>query len=148
MVFGRGEVDCRLGGAGCGSGRSRIEHRRFHQPADAGPFAWGAAAPPNLEYGVVRRFPMRWEVAWGGEAGLPHGTTWFGLRTMFRAARSSEALQASGLWRAGTPGSRWRGNPGLWKSSPTGNGPVDGVRGGEGRLLVGRWGRRERAELD
>jgi hypothetical protein len=22
---------------------------------------------------------------------------------------------------AGTPGSRWRGNPGLWKSSPTGN---------------------------
>jgi hypothetical protein len=54
---------------------------RLHQPADAGPFAWGAAAPPNLEYGAVRRFPMRWEVAWGGEAGLPHGTTWVGLRT-------------------------------------------------------------------
>jgi len=30
---------------------------------------------PNLEYGVVRRFPMRREVGRGGEPGLPHGTT-------------------------------------------------------------------------
>jgi hypothetical protein len=44
------------------------------------------------------------------------------------ARRSSEALQASGFWWAGTPGSRWRGNPGLWKSSPTGNVPVGVVR--------------------
>ena len=72
---------------------------RFHQPADAGPFAGAAARPPNLEYGAVRRFPMRCEVAWSGEAGLPHGRTWCGLRTMFRTARSSEALQASGtVW--------------------------------------------------
>jgi len=40
--------------------------------------------------------------------------------------RSSEALQASGFWWAGTPGSRWRGNPGLWKSSPTGNVRIEG----------------------
>jgi hypothetical protein len=76
MVFARGEVDGRLGDWGGGSGPSRIEHRRFHQPADAGPFAWEAAAPPNLEYGAVRRFPMRCEVAWDGEVGLPHSRTW------------------------------------------------------------------------
>ena len=33
---------------------------------------------------------------------------------------------------AGTPGSRWRGNPGLWKSSPSGN-----VRNGEVELGLG-----------
>jgi hypothetical protein len=32
-----------------------------------------AAVP--LEYGAVRRFPMRFEIAWGGEVGLPHGRT-------------------------------------------------------------------------
>ncbi len=31
----------------------------------------------------------------------------------------------------GTPGSRWRGNPGLWKSFPSGNVPV-----GVGRFLI------------
>jgi hypothetical protein len=30
----------------------------------------------NLEYGAVRRFPMRREAAWRGQPGLPHGTTW------------------------------------------------------------------------
>jgi hypothetical protein len=35
MVFERGEVDCREGDWGGGSGRSWIDHRRFHQPVDA-----------------------------------------------------------------------------------------------------------------
>ena len=34
-----------------------------------------------MEYGAVRRFPMRCEVARGGEVGLPHGGTWRGVRT-------------------------------------------------------------------
>jgi hypothetical protein len=51
--------------------------------------------------------------------------------------RSSEALQASGVFRRGvTLGSRWRGNPGLWKSSPTGNVPVGGVGRPGGRFLA------------
>jgi hypothetical protein len=32
----------------------------------------------NLEYGAIRRLPMRSEVAWRGEPGLPHGTMWRG----------------------------------------------------------------------
>jgi hypothetical protein len=47
-------------------GRGDLTHR-------LGNLCHDVAAVP-LEYGAVRRFPMRWEVAWGGEGGLPHGT--------------------------------------------------------------------------
>jgi hypothetical protein len=40
MVFAWGEVDCRLGDGGLGSARHRNDDQRFHQPAEAGPFAW------------------------------------------------------------------------------------------------------------
>jgi hypothetical protein len=34
----------------------------------------------NLEYGAVRRFPMRGEAAWHGQPGLPHGTVAYASR--------------------------------------------------------------------
>jgi hypothetical protein len=56
--------------AACGRERrkERVESRR-------------CGAGLHLEYGAVRRFPMRFEDAWSGDGGLPHGRTSRGLRT-------------------------------------------------------------------
>jgi hypothetical protein len=43
----------------------------------------------NLEYGAVRRLPMRWEAAWVGHAGLPRSTRW-------RVTVRNEAGQSGG----------------------------------------------------
>jgi hypothetical protein len=75
-----GAVDCRLGDAGCESALRRIDHRRFHQPADAGPFAWTRLRRPTWSTapsavfpcgvrtrGVVRRGSRTARRAWGSD---------------------------------------------------------------------------------
>ena len=66
-----------------------------------------------------------------------------------RVALSSGTLGASGERRAAfklsptgwaqTPGLRWRGNPGLSKSSPSGNGRVGRGARGRSRSVIGRF---------
>ena len=104
----------------------------------------GRAAQPGVR--CCHRFPMRRETAVRGEPGLPHGTTL--VCGLWRVRRSGVVRCTSGVaiagrdvgsgqakpyrlpgpFGAGTPGSRWRGNPGLWKSSPSGNGPMQVMR--------------------
>ncbi len=55
-------------GAACG--RERVERRIFFGRGLLGRLG------PSLEYGAVRRFPMRAEVASSDQPGLPQGTTW------------------------------------------------------------------------
>jgi hypothetical protein len=83
---------------------------------------------------------MRGKVAWGGEPGLPHGTTFGGWRwacRRFGVLGCTSCVAIAGVtWGevkrsptgfrehigSGTPGSRGRGNPGLWKRSPAAGG--------------------------
>jgi hypothetical protein len=104
----------------------------------------GCAAQPGVR--CFHRFPMRRADAVCGEGGLPHGTTFGGWILACRRAGvigcTSGVAGEGGWWGevkrsptgfrdhfgSGTPGSRWRGNPGLWKRSPSGNGPMEVVR--------------------
>ena len=77
-------------------GRSRREEKAERRGFGRGPLA---RLVPNLEYGVVRRLPMRREVARWGADGLPHGAAWGG------AARD-EAGPRRG-WTRGTSYCGW-----------------------------------------
>jgi len=72
----RGEVDRRLDASTSQLTRGlrpREETRESREEMCLG--ASFARLRPNLEYGAVRRFPMRSEGSWIGQPGLPHGTT-------------------------------------------------------------------------
>ncbi len=73
--------------AGRSRWRCRAAFGRFHQPADAEPFACEAAAPPNLEYGAATVFSC---------GGRSRGVVGTGSRTGRRGANSCQRVMSAG----------------------------------------------------
>ena len=109
---------------------------------------------PHLEYGASPVFPCGVLRRAVGKTDSRTGRRGVGLgRAICVAfADARQVWQANVGWRrevkrsptgirgvggTTTLGSRWRGNPGLWKSSPSGNVPVGVVGGPGGRLFEG-----------
>jgi hypothetical protein len=119
-----GAVDCRLGDAGCESALRRIDHRRFHQPADAGPFAWTR----------LRRWGwVRWTVVFGWGAsgrtrrsGLPGRWCWTLSARVFGCTPSGGsqrfALPRCVLWALAVWLGSWARSGRTWRSALPGRG--------------------------